>query len=104
MVNRTQVMEKLWDVAERYGNDPKAANAVASALKTLLDHLTPKQPRGVKVELTGKDGGPVETKNEGGLSDVMTRAIITQTLGLTDEQADRFMGIKAESEANADAT
>lgn len=100
VVNRTQVMQKLWDVAERYGDDPKAANAVASALKTLLDHLVPKAVK-AKVELTGKDGGPVQTKNEGGLSDAMTRAIMVQTLGLSDAQADRLLGERSEPDADA---
>lgn len=108
VVNKHQVMERLWEVAGlNLDSDSKAANAVASALKTLLDHLAPKATKS-KVEVTGKDGGPIGTANVnlggGGLSDEMTRAIITQTLGLTDEAADRFMGIKAEETNNADAT
>ena len=103
VVNRTQVLEKLWDVAARYGDDAKAANAVASALKTLLDHLSPKDTR-AKVEITGKDGGPVSTRHEGGLSDDMARAIMVQTLGLSDAQANRLLGEKEEEEPDVDAS
>lgn len=95
IVSREEILGRLWEVGNGavYGNDPKAANATASALKTLLDGVSPKDKTSRRVEVTGADGGPVvEEVTHKGLSKGATRSIITQTLGLTDEQAARFLG------------
>lgn len=89
VVNRAMVVAELWRVAtERYGDDAKASGAVVAALKTLLDY----QGGGptTKVEVSGKVDNTHTHK--GGMSEAMTRAIITETMGLTDAQADAFFG------------
>ncbi len=100
IVNRTEVLSELWHLAKnRYGNDSKAAGAAGQALKTLLEYLTPKEATTTRVELTGKDGGPV--RSERGLSDNMVRSILVGTMGLSDEAADNMLGkVQAEDEAS----
>lgn len=90
IVTKEAVLGALWDIHVRYGDDPKAAGAAAASLKTLLEHLTPKV---TKVELTGKDGGPVASKVDGrGASDEMMQRIYEGLLGLTPEQASEMPG------------
>ena len=93
IVNRHELIGDMLDFVGMHKDNDKASNAVASTYKTLLDALTPKEVRATRIEVTGKDGGPVKSEvRQKGLSPEMARSIVKDTLGLTADQARRMLG------------